>query len=46
MFINITTSETGDNKGTSGALVNYLEKENEMQIEKGKGHGQEFWFHG
>ena len=46
MFINITTSETGDNKGTSGALVNYLEKENQMQIEKGKGLEQENWFNG
>jgi len=46
MFINITTSETGDNKGSSGALVNYLEKENQMQIEKGKGLGQENWFDG
>ena len=46
MFINITTSETGDNKGSSGALVNYLEKENQMQIEKGKGLAQENWFNG
>ena len=46
MFINITTSETGDNKGSSGALVNYLEKENQMQIEKGKGLEQENWFNG
>jgi len=46
MFINITTSETGDNKGTSGALVNYLEKENQMQIERGKGLEQENWFNG
>jgi len=46
MFINITTSETGDNKGSSAALVNYLEKENQMQIEKGKGLEQENWFNG
>ena len=46
MFINITTSETGDNKGSSGALVNYLEKENQMQVEKGKGLEQENWFNG
>ncbi|QDW24760.1 molybdopterin-guanine dinucleotide biosynthesis protein MobB [Pedobacter sp. KBS0701] len=46
MFINITTSETGDNKGSSGALVNYLEKENQMQIEKGRGLEQENWFNG
>ncbi|EEI89703.1 hypothetical protein HMPREF0765_4608 [Sphingobacterium spiritivorum ATCC 33300] len=46
MFINITTSETGDNKGSSGALVNYLEKENQMQLEKGKSFGHENWFNG
>lgn len=46
MFINITTSETGDNKGSSGALVNYLEKENQMQIENGKGLELENWFNG
>ncbi|MBE9597856.1 DUF5712 family protein [Pedobacter sp. MC2016-24] len=46
MFINITTSETGGNKGSSGALVNYLEKENHMQVDKGKGLGQENWFNG
>ena len=46
MFINITTSETGDNKVSSGALVNYLEKENQMQIEKGKGLELENWFNG
>lgn len=46
MFINITTSETGGNKGSSGALVNYLEKENQMQIDKGRGLGQENWFNG
>jgi len=46
MFINITTSETGGNKGSSGALVNYLEKENQMHVEKGKGLEQENWFNG
>jgi len=46
MFINITASETGDNKGSSGALVNYLEKENHLQIEKGRGLDQENWFNG
>jgi hypothetical protein len=46
MFINITTSETGDNKGSSGSLVNYLEKENQMQIENGKGLELENWFTG
>src|SRR3546814_6190348 len=28
MYINITTTETGNNKGSSGGLVQYLEKEN------------------
>ena len=46
MFINITTSETGDNKGSSGALVNYLEKENQIQVKKGKGLELENWFNG
>lgn len=46
MFINITASETGNNKGSSGALVNYLEKENHLQPEKGKGLPQENWFNG
>jgi hypothetical protein len=46
MFINITASETGNNKGSSGALVNYLEKENQMQTEKGRALGQEDWFNG
>lgn len=46
MFINITTSETGHNKGSSGALVNYLEKENQMQTEIGKGLAHENWFNG
>jgi len=34
MYINITASETGNNKGSSGALVNYLEKENNSKLEK------------
>lgn len=46
MFINITASETGNNKGSSGALVNYLEKENHLQPEKGRGLPQENWFNG
>jgi len=29
MYINITDSETGNNKGSSGKLVGYLEKENQ-----------------
>ena len=32
MYINITDSETGNNKGSSVALVEYLEKENRMEI--------------
>jgi hypothetical protein len=46
MFINITASETGNNKGSSGALVNYLEKENHLQEEKGRGLTHENWFNG
>ncbi len=46
MFINISASETGNNKGSSSALVNYLEKENHLQVEQGKGLGQENWFNG
>lgn len=46
MFINITASETGNNKGSSGTLVNYLEKENQLQVEKGRGLGHENWFNG
>ena len=42
MYINITRSETGDNKGSSGALVHYLEKENRVQPENRK----ERWFNG
>lgn len=44
MFINITASEKGNNKGSSGVLVNYLEKENHLQPEKGRGLGHENWF--
>lgn len=46
MFINITASETGNNQGSSGALVNYLEKENHLQVEKGRGLPEENWFNG
>jgi len=46
MFINITASETGNNKGSSGALVNYLEKENQLQTENGMALGREEWFNG
>lgn len=43
MYINITTSETGDNKGSCGALVNYLEKENR---DKKSIDQYEKWFNG
>jgi hypothetical protein len=46
MYINITAFETGSNKGSSGALVNYLEKENRLQDEKDKGLAKENWFNG
>lgn len=46
MFNNITASETGNNKGSSGTLVNYLEKENSLQLEKGRGLSHENWFNG
>uniref|UniRef100_F4CEJ1 Molybdopterin-guanine dinucleotide biosynthesis protein MobB n=1 Tax=Sphingobacterium sp. (strain 21) TaxID=743722 RepID=F4CEJ1_SPHS2 len=42
MYINITDSEKGDNKGSSGGLVHYLEKENRMDGEQQK----EYWFNG
>jgi hypothetical protein len=34
MYINITDSETADNKGSSGGLVHYLDKENRTDNEK------------
>ena len=46
MYINITKSETGDNKGSSGALVHYLEKENRMKSESAKENKPEQWFNG
>lgn len=42
MYINITDSETGNNKGSSGQLVNYLEKENHTALEND--HAKELWF--
>lgn len=42
MYINITDSETGNNKASSGQLVNYLEKENRTAFEEGK--EKELWF--
>lgn len=41
MFINITSSESGNNKGSSGQLVHYLDKENRL-FDKEK----ELWFNG
>lgn len=46
MYINITKSETGDNKGSSGALVHYLEKENRMKPENANENKPEHWFNG
>lgn len=43
MFINITDSETGNNKASCAALVNYLEKENRLEEYKYK---PECWFNG
>lgn len=42
MFINITDSETGNNKGSCGQLVNYLEKENRPAIKED--NCNELWF--
>jgi hypothetical protein len=39
MFINITDTVTADNKGSSGKLVNYLEKENRIYNKE-----EERWF--
>lgn len=41
MFINITSSETGNNKGSSGQLVHYLDKENRLFDQS-----PELWFNG
>jgi hypothetical protein len=38
MHVNITKSETGNNKGSSSALVSYLEKENKLS------ERPEYWF--
>ncbi|QIH36727.1 DUF5712 family protein [Sphingobacterium sp. DR205] len=42
MYINITDSETGNNKGSCSDLVGYLEKENRLADNK----KQEHWFNG
>ena len=40
MYINITDSETADNKGGSSGLVHYLDKENRTEVTK----QPEYWF--
>lgn len=42
MYINITDSEKGNNKGSSGQLVHYLDKENRMFLDQPIGT----WFNG
>ncbi|MGG5902288.1 DUF5712 family protein [Sphingobacterium daejeonense] len=42
MYINITDRKEADNKGSSGALVHYLEKENRMEDKQ----EPERWFNG
>jgi hypothetical protein len=42
MYINITDSEKGNNKGSSGQLVHYLDKENRMFLDQRIGT----WFNG
>jgi len=44
MHINITTNETGNNKGSSSQLVAYLEKENRMAEALDKHYKPEYWF--
>jgi hypothetical protein len=44
MHINISKSETGNNKGSSGQLVSYLEKENRALYEQNPKLEQEYWF--
>lgn len=44
MHVNISKSETGNNKGSSGALVNYLEKENRLLYEQNPKLEPEYWF--
>lgn len=42
MYINITDTKEAANKGSSGTLVNYLEKENRLE----NGKEPELWFNG
>jgi hypothetical protein len=45
MHVNITKSETGNNKGSSGQLVAYLEKENRIaEAQHNNIRGPEYWF--
>jgi len=44
MHINISKSETGNNKGSSGQLVSYLEKENRQLYEQNPQQEPEYWF--
>jgi hypothetical protein len=44
MHINISKSETGNNKGSSGQLVNYLEKENRLLYDRHPQQEVEYWF--
>lgn len=44
MHINISKSETGNNKGSSGQLVAYLEKENRVLYEQNPKLEPEYWF--
>ncbi|MBD1365367.1 molybdopterin-guanine dinucleotide biosynthesis protein MobB [Mucilaginibacter sp. ZT4R22] len=45
MHINISKSETGNNKGSSSQLVAYLEKENREKMEQGRTPAlPEYWF--
>lgn len=44
MHINITKSETGNNKGSSSQLVAYLEKENRQAELLDKNYAPEYWF--
>jgi len=44
MHINISKSETGNNKGSSGQLVAYLEKENRLLYEQNPRLEPEYWF--
>jgi len=44
MHINISKSETGNNKGSSGQLVSYLEKENRIEQAQHPMREPEYWF--